>query len=223
MATLGDFLQTLFDEGRIVLRGRPIPQESDHASALSRLEAAFQIHRLDVAGPPIPFDGPRALLAAELVRQSSWFLINRSESVETMERFLIWPRPPRTASEHLSADLTFRFLPRIQRRSRSIAPGDRLASFLADLLRAWPLSGVLSDIPEGPKDVGDLGGHVGLWMLYAERLARDEKPAWMPRGPAREYVELVFRGLGKGRSSLLAQPTEAVGVDVDVEGVVRGG
>ncbi len=209
MATLGHFLQGLLDEGRIVLRGRPMPSEADRPSAVARLEAAFQVHRLDVAGPPIPFEPTAALAAAELVRLASWFLLNRSETVEMMERCLAMPRPPRTASEHLSADLTFRFLPQIQRRARAIAPGDGLASFLADVLRAWPLSGVLSDIEEGPKDVGDLGAHPGLWMLYAERLALDEKPAWMPRGAAKGHVELVFQGLGKGRSDLLGPPAVA--------------
>jgi hypothetical protein len=218
MATLGDFLQGLFEEGRIVLKGRPVPSEADRPSAVARLEAAFAVHRLDVAGPPIPFDPASALAAAELVRQAGWFLVNRSEPVETMERRLVPPRPPRAASEHLSADLTFRFLPQIQRRARSISPGDLLSTFLADVLRAWPLSGVLSDIEDGPEDVGDLGGHPGLWMLYAERLARDEKPAWMPRGAARGHVELVFLGLGKGRSPLLGRPSEASAS----EGVVLG-
>ncbi len=208
MATLGDFLRGLFEEGRIVLKGRPAPSEADRPGAVARLEAAFEVHRLDVAGPPIPFDPASALAAAELVRQAGWFLVNRSETVEMMERCLAAPRHPRSASEHLSADLAFRFLPQLQRRARSIAPGDRLPALLADVLRAWPLSGVLSDIEEGPDDVGDLGGHPGLWMLYAERLALDEKPAWMPRGAARGHVELVFRGLGKGRSPLLGPVPE---------------
>ncbi len=197
MATLGDFLQTLFEDGRILLKGRPEPAEADRAAALRVLEAAFDLHRLDVAGPPIGFDARSALTAAELVRRAAWFLLNRSESVREMERSLTMPRPPFTASEHLSADVSFRFLPQVQRRARSIAPDDPLANFLADLLRAWPLSGVLSDLAEGPKEIGNLGGHPGLWMLYAERLARDEKPAWMPKGAVRGHVELVFAGLGK--------------------------
>jgi hypothetical protein len=218
MATLGDFLQTLFAEGRIVLKGRPEPSEADRPAALRVLEAAFGVHKLDVAGPPIPFEARSALMAAELVRRASWFLVNRSESVREMERSLRMPRPPGSAGEHLSADVSFRFLPQLLRRARSIAPGDRLASFLADLLRAWPLSGVLSDLEQGPADVGDLGGHPGLWMLYAERLALDEKPAWMPRGAPRGHVELVFAGLGKARSALLGPHTEAV----EVEGVSLG-
>jgi hypothetical protein len=217
MATLGEFLQTLFEDGRIVLKGRPEPTEADRAGALRVLEAAFDLHRLDVAGPPIGFDPASALTAAELVRRSAWFLVNRSESVREMERSLTRPRPPLTSGEHLSADVSFRFLPQVYRRARSIAPGDYLASFLSDLLRAWPLSGVLSDLAEGPKDVGDLGGHPGLWMLYAERLALDEKPAWMPDGASKAYVELVFAGLGKGRSALLGphpDRTEVGGVSL---------
>jgi MoxR-vWA-beta-propeller ternary system domain bpX4 len=213
MATLGDFLQTLFEEGRIVLKGRPEPAEADRPAALRVLEAAFDLHRLDIAGPSIAFDAPSALTAAELVRRAGWFLVNRSESVREMGRALTMPRAPLTASEHLSTDVSFRFLPQVYRRARSIAPEDRLAKFLADLLRAWPLSGVLSDLAEGPKDIGDLGGHPGLWMLYAERLALDEKPGWMPGGAPREHVELVFTGLGKARSALLGLPSETVQVE----------
>jgi hypothetical protein len=212
MATLGEFLHELFREGQIVLRGRPVASESERAAALAVLAAEFTLHRLDIAGEPIAFDPTTALQAADLLRRAAWFLVNRSEPAEAMERALILPSPPKTASEHLSADLSFRFLPPIYRRARSIAPGDGLSTFLADLLRAWPLSGVLSDLAEGPAEVGDLGGHPGLWLLYAERLAADEKPAWMVKGAARGHVELVFQGLGKGRSPLLATTMAAEGV-----------
>ncbi len=206
MASLGEFLHRLFEEGRIVLDGRRVPSDAERPTALAILATDFERHRLDVAGDLIEFDPETALAAAEFIRQANRFLVNRSEPVEVMERTLVMPRAPRSASEHLSADLVFRFLPPIQRRARSIAPGDRLATILADLLRAWPLSGVLSDLVEGPAAIGDLGSHPGLWMLYAERLALDEKPAWMPEGVGREYVELVFQGLGKGASPLLGAP-----------------
>ena len=55
-------------------------------------------------------------------------------------------------------------------------------------------------------------------MLYAERLAIDEKPAWMPQGTPRGHVELVFSGLGKARSALLGPPHEAA----EIEGVSLG-
>jgi hypothetical protein len=206
MATLSDFLKTLFEEGRLVLKGRPEPSEADRPAALRVLETAFDLHRLDVAGPPIAFDAPSALTAAELVRRAGWFLVNRTESVREMERSLTMPRPPSKAGEHLSADVSFRFLPQVYRRARSMGPEERLARFLADLLRAWPLSGVLTDLAEGPRDVGELGGHPGLWMLYAERLALDEKAAWMPKGGPRGHVELVFAGLGRRTQTSVPSP-----------------
>lgn len=203
MASLVDFLHDLLSDGRAVLRGRPFDPVDDRAGASAVLESAFADHRLDVAGLPIAFDGPSAMAAAGLVRLACWFLVSRSEPVDELDRRLAIPRPPRTASEHLSADLTFRFLPQIHRRARALAPGDRLPAILADVLRAWPLSGVLSDVEDGPAGSADLafGGHPGLQLLYAERLARHEKPAWMPDGPAMEQVERVFLGLGRPRPS----------------------
>ncbi len=198
MASLGEFLRGLFDDGRVVFRGRPDPWEGDRPEALGVLELAFSDHRLDVAGPPIGFDAPSALAASELVRQACWFLVSRSEPAGEMERWLIVPPRPRSASEDLSADLAFRFLPQIYRRARSIAPGDRLTAILAGVLRDWPLSGVLSDLEEGPSEPG-LGGHPGLLMLYAERLSRAEKPGWVPRGAAMDHLERVYHGLGRAR------------------------
>ena len=66
---------------------------------------------------------------------------------------------------------------------------------------------------DGPLAPPDLGGHPGLMLLYAERLARNEKPAWFPAGKPFEYVEWVFHGLGKGLSARLhaERRTDAAG------------
>ncbi len=217
MATLGDFLQRLFEEGRIVLEGRPVPSEAGRSAALRVLEAAFDRHRLDVAGPPIGFDPRSALAAAELLRLAGWLLLEPPGKDVGVVRALRMPSSPVTAGEHLSADVCLRFLPWVLKRARAFVDGG-LADDLAGVLRAWPLSGVLSDLAEGPSDVGDLGRHPGLRMLYAERLALDEKPGWMPRGgEARDHVELVFRGLGRAGSRLFgpaADPREVEGVSL---------
>jgi len=219
MPALAEFLRDLVEDGRIVHRVRPGPSEEGRPAAADILARTFAIHRLDVAGPPIPFDPPSALAAAELLRRASWFLVNRSEPVEAMERELTIPPAPRSATEHLSADVMLRFLPQIHRRARSASTDDRLASLLADVLRRWPLSGVLSDLEEGPEDVGDFGHHPGLGMLYAERLARHERPGWKPREATMiERVERVFRGLGKEHSPLL-RPSRPPAID---EGVGLG-
>jgi hypothetical protein len=68
------------------------------------------------------------------------------------------------------------------------------------VLRRWPLSGVLADIEQGPLTALDFSGHAGLLLLYAERLARHERPTWFPTGAAKEYLELVWTELGEDRS-----------------------
>jgi hypothetical protein len=57
---------------------------------------------------------------------------------------------------------------------------------------------VLADLREPPTADPDFGGHPGLQLLYAERLAAREKASWLPKsGPARERVELVYHRLGR--------------------------
>lgn len=187
------FLHRLFREGSAVLRERPRLAAGERAEALALLEGAYAACRLDVAGPPIAFDAVAGLAAAELLGGACWFLVNRTEPPDEVERALALPGRPATAAQHLSADLTLRFLPQVHRRARSLAPDDRLTELLADVLRRWPLSGVLADVTEPPLTPPEFD-HPGLRLLYAERFVRAEKPAWLPGGPGREYVELVGGG-----------------------------
>jgi len=112
------------------------------------------------------------------------------------------PGAPDAPAAHLSADLVLRFLPQVHRRARALDPADPLVMILERVLRQWPLSGVLADVLEGPVTPPDFGGHAGLLFLYAERLARHEKPAWLPTGPGREYAEVVWAELGKDATLL---------------------
>jgi hypothetical protein len=203
MDSLDGFLHRLFEEGRVVFRDKPVPRHSPEPGAVERLRRAFAAYRLGVAGPLIEFDGKVAVEAAELVRQASWALVNRDDRPDELERRLAMPHDPTTPAHHLSADLMLRYLPQVYRRAKALDPGDVLPALLERVLRQWPLSGVLSDVGEGPMAPPDLGGHPGLMLLYAERLARDEKPAWRPEGQPFEYLEMVLKGLGKERSALL--------------------
>ena len=67
---------------------------------------------------------------------------------------------------------------------------------MADVLRRWPLSGVLSDVVEAPIGPLEFGGHPGLMLLYAERLGDNDRPALATErsSPAWEYYELVDSG-----------------------------
>jgi hypothetical protein len=202
MSALAAFLQDILYEGRARLRDRPERSTQRDPEALAVLRQAFADHRLDVAGPLLELDEAVALGAAEFIRQAAWFLVSRDEPPEELDQPLGLPGPPRSATQHLSADLVLRLLPAIHRRARALDPTDRLTIRLAEVLRRWPLSGVLADVEEGPLTPLDFDDHPGLLLLYAERLAQHPKPAWMPEGLGREYVELVWRELGCGPDTL---------------------
>jgi hypothetical protein len=192
-----EFLTRLFDEGKIIFR--TAPRDRPSASAVAVLTAAFEAYRLAVAGPRIAFDPEIALAATELVRQASWALVNRDERMTDLVKRLKMPVSPLTPSQHLSADLTMRYLPQVLRRARGLDPSDPLVAQLSNILRTWPLSGVLSDGAEGPLVPLEFGGHPGLMLLYAERLIGNDRAFWRPvqRGPSWDYYELVLEERGQ--------------------------
>jgi hypothetical protein len=191
------FLEAVFSQGRVVFRGRPEPAPAVSARALGRLSEAYAAYRLDVAGPPVPFDPATAAEAGELVRQACWVVVSKEDRVEDLERRLTIRRPPARPSDHLSADLLLRYLPRVYRRARAVDPCDPVVSLLAKVLRGWPLSGVLAGLDEPPLAPLDMGGHPGLLLLYAERFAAQGRPAWRPTGPGAEYLEWVLGATGR--------------------------
>jgi hypothetical protein len=197
------FLQKLLREGLVRFSIRPSSDHEDDSSAVRLLEDAYCSYRLQVAGPLLAFDPAIALAAGRLVQWACWFLVSRSEPESEVTKRLLMSAQPSLPTHHLSADLLFRYLPQVHRRAQALYPADPLPQLLAKLLREWPLSGVLSQVEEGPVDTRlEFGGHSGLIMLYAERLARHEKPAWFPIGAATESVELVWQEMGKDTAAL---------------------
>ena len=186
MDSFASFLDCLFSQGAVRFRA------SCRCPILRRLstysKSAYTAYALDVAGPAVPFDPPTALAAAKVVQQACWFLVCRDEPDEAIDKGLALPGPPSSAAQHLSADLTLCYLSQIHRRAFALGPEDRLTNRLAvELLRQWPLSGVLSTVLEHAEGDLEFGGHKGLLLLYAERLLVNEKPAWIPSGRGLEY------------------------------------
>jgi hypothetical protein len=197
MTVFTDLVRSLLEEGSVRLREPPQLPDEEHHAVRELLASAFTDHRLDVAGPAIPFAPERAIQAVEWFAWSCWFLLHRGEPDQEVARRLKPLPAPVSAAEHLSGDLLFRFLPRIYRRARAVNPRDPLTLRLEDTLRRWPLSGVLAEIEEPPLSEVELAGHPGLLLLYAERLMSRPRPAWLPGPAGMPFVELVFgeRGL----------------------------
>jgi len=203
---LSDLLERLLFDGRIVLSGPVRADGGDEREAVAILKRAFDAHRLTVAGPPLDFERDTALAAARFVVDAAWGLVSEAETDSELVQHL--RLPPTTPSQHLSGDLLLRHLPQIHRRAARLHPSDALTERLAETLRSWPLSGVLADLPDGPLTPLDFGGHAGLLLLYAERLADHFKPAWVPQGTGRDHVELVWNEMGKDAALLETVPSE---------------
>lgn len=180
MAAFSDFLAVVLGEGRVVSLSGEVPRDRPTERDARLPAEVFATHTLSVAGPPIPFDAPMACEAAELVRRASWALLDRRERPKELRRRLRMATAPSSPSQHLSADLLLRYLPGILSRARGLDLTDPLADILGEVLRRGPLSGALADVEEGPLDPVDFGEHPGLLLLYAERLAAGDRPAWRP-------------------------------------------
>jgi MoxR-vWA-beta-propeller ternary system domain bpX4 len=187
MGRLSEFLDDLFESGCARLDQMPDASKAEREEAAPLLRRAFEDEMLDLSGPSLPFDESLAVFAAEWTRRACWFLMSRTEPGEVVEKALCLPPPPRYEGQDLAADLTFRYLPLLHRRARAFSPDDLLTERLTDVLRLWPLSGVLSDVAEEPIGPLSFGGHRGVLMLYTERWLRNPKKAWRP---PEEYVEL---------------------------------
>jgi hypothetical protein len=194
---LTDFLQRLLSEGSVVLRERPVTQPAERGAAVAWLRSAFAEYRLDVAGPLLPFDETVALKAAACCRSACWFLVDHSAEDAEVQAEVKMPDPSGDPAQHLSADLVLRFVPQVYHRARAVAVDDVLTRRLAAICRQWPLSGVLADIEQEPTTPLDFGGHPGLQLLYAERFAKHQRPGWLPRGGAEEYINLVLSERGE--------------------------
>jgi metal-sulfur cluster biosynthetic enzyme len=196
MSALTPFLDRLFTTGEARLTGRPEPDDRRDIDEV--LRRAFAEHRLDVAGPLIEFDLDAAHASALFTARACWFAVSREEPPEQVATLLPTISDPKTPADHLSMDLTLRYAVTVYRRVHAQNAEDVLAVRLAEAFRRCPLTGVLSDVAEAPTGGLVFAGHAGLELLYAERLAANYRPAWLPaEGRLRERVELVFQQLGK--------------------------
>jgi hypothetical protein len=204
LATLEEFLVPLLHDGVAVLRESP-PREDGPPEASARiLERAHARVQLAMAGPPLGFEATVAVRAAALLHRACWAQLTRQQRPAELRDVLRMPRPPRGPADHVAADLTLRYLPQVWRRARGVDPADPLLPILAGVLQAWPLSGVLADMEEGPERPVDLGSHHGVLLLYAERYVRHARLAWRPTAAGDEYVALVQESLARGRGPALA-------------------
>jgi len=217
MSTSSKFWRRLFTEGGIIFDGPPRGNPFADPDTVPLFTRFYNDHALAVAGPALSFVEAVSAQSARVVELSAWYLVSHAGTPEELELDLAMPGEPREPADHLSADLALQYLDSIYQRARVLYPADRMTTLLADILRHWPLSGVLADLPDGPAGDLDFGGHPGLLLLYAERLAANFKPAWIPRGLGAPYLELVWTELGKDPALLASAQSASTNTEAPLE------
>ena len=210
MSDFMEWLTGVLTAGESILPSRPqSPSASDLVEAEASLLEAFHDTALDIAGPPLEFDPVRAKNAALMLYDFClYFTGQRPADPPPQDRL----GTPSSASAHLSADTTLRYLPAVHRRLGVRGIDDQTAVLVEAILRRWPLSGVRADISAPPESPLDFFGHSGLQLFYAELLLEKPRLNWVPpSGIAREWVQRVFHENEK------SMPTPVVSGIVDEE------
>jgi hypothetical protein len=188
------WLERVLIHGESVQTEAPVFERSDEPAIRSLLEAAYHRHAANVAGPALSLQFDTALNAARILADACWACASSSEFIPSP----VWQGEPKTAADHLSADLLFRLLPGVWKRARARDLESPLCADLEELLRGWPLSGVMADLEGEPAHPPQFHGDTGLQMLYAERLLANPRFGWLPpEGRGREWVERIFEEAGK--------------------------
>jgi hypothetical protein len=174
--TLSQFLESLFEEGRVLVSA-PEPVPAAEVSAADRTLADLDsVYRLDLPGEAPPLSIPAARWAAVCIFHAAQFVAYRDAGEAMLAAAFGAPVPDaEAASQHYSVDLTFRFLPDLIRLARSDAENDPLLGYLRQWAAAWPLSSVgVADVTPGP--IEPIVQHTCLLGIYRDRiLARNDR------------------------------------------------
>jgi hypothetical protein len=215
--TLSQFLERLFEDGRVTVSApEPLPADELRA-AEDTLPALEAVYRLDLPGEAPPLAMAAARWAAVSLFHACQFVAFRHVGEEMIAAALGAPlhktdglgspsydrdamESPsyHAAALHYSVDLTFRFLPDLMRLARSDAENDPLLGYLRQWAVDWPLSSVgLPDV--SPRSIEPIINHPCLLGIYRDRIiARKDRSR---RGDPR-IDEAIAQAVGEGEAAL---------------------
>jgi MoxR-vWA-beta-propeller ternary system domain bpX4 len=169
-ATLGDFLENLFENGRVSVPA-PRPLAADELFAADKtLNALEADYRLNLPGDAPTFDPAAARWAAVSIYSACGFVAYRSADEAMMDAAFAAPAPgAEPAALHYSVDLTMRFLPDLMLLARSEAENDPLLGHLRRWAGDWPLSSLgMSGVV--PRSIEPVVNHACLLGVYCDRI-----------------------------------------------------
>ncbi len=197
--TLSQFLERLFEEGRVAV-SPPEPVQADELQAAEETLAALEaVYRLDLPGEPPPLAIAAARWAAVSLFHACQFVAFRNAGEEMIAAALGTPVPAAEATSlHYSVDLTFRFLPDLMRLARTDAENDPLLGYLRQWAVNWPLSSV--GIPDvTPNSIEPIVSHPCLLNIYRDRVIARLPSPWNTGFPGDPRIEeAVAQAVGEG-------------------------
>lgn len=165
-----DFLETLFEEGRV----RVAPPETlaeDELAAGDAVLARFEhIWRLEMPGEPPRFMPPAGRWGAVGFYRACQFAVYRDVEAESIAAALGQTYAgAMSPAVHYSVDLTMRYLPDLLRFAASAAEDDPLVVQLRRWACDWPLSSVgIAELDA--VSIAGFADDASLLLLYADRV-----------------------------------------------------
>ncbi|MBI1246249.1 hypothetical protein GC197_00205 [bacterium] len=198
------FLEILLSEGRAVVPEMESIREESRVEA-ARIIAHYEaIWRRDLPRSLPAMNPAAANWAAEKLFRACQFLIYRDADEGAMQSALQGNCPVVPSPEsHYSVDLTFRFLPDVEKSARAASGKDPLVDTLRSWAINWPLSSV--GMPNlGELNIAGFAGNCGLMQVYADRILATKDQSRLADPRVKQHV-LVSVG---------AYPELAIGLDL---------
>ena len=149
MSHYANFLDQLFDHGRITFLGPNEPSESELKMGLDFITSFEAGYRLDLPSTPPTFSPASFQWSALNVYRAAQLVVYRDVPAEDVEMALSAPfELVRDASADYSVDLIFRFLPDLRGFARSSSTDDPVCQWIDQWCQQWPLSSVGIDFSQ---------------------------------------------------------------------------
>jgi hypothetical protein len=153
MSQYANFLDQLFDHGRITFLGPNEPSENELKMGLDFVTSFEASYRLELPATPPTFSPESFQWAALNVYRAAQLVVYRDVPAADVETALSAPfEHTRNASADYSVDLIFRFLPDLRGFARSSSTHDPVCQWIDQWCQQWPLSSVGIDFSQTDTD-----------------------------------------------------------------------
>ncbi len=182
------FLSDLFEHGHVRLDGLEPADAIDQREVDAILTARSEVVAADFPHAAPMLDLAAANWAARQLARACRYVLFRDQGIDAVRQSLSEAPPTgEAASQHFSVDLTWRFLPDVDRLSAMLAPDDPLREILRRWGSDWPLSSVGMKGIE-PKRTAELLAHDGLRQAYIDRIVARQDTTRLNDPLVRDFV-----------------------------------